>query len=285
MPDTSLANEGSFHEDLMRYLILSDIHANWEGLQASLAAVEGRYDQILCLGDIVGYGADPNPCAEWVRANCAAGSVVRGNHDKVCCGLEPGEDFNNTALRAARWTQLQLTLENLEYLRTLPQGPAVMVMPPASPLEAPVEFLLAHGSPLDEDEYLVSGTDAGMAFEHQAHHLTFFGHTHVQGGFVANPPAHDWWGHGSGARVIRMKHGSGIVTHILGLEDGEKYLLNPGSTGQPRDGDSRAGLAIYDREAHAVEYWRIPYDVPRAQSRIVAAGLPEVLATRLQFGR
>src|ERR1017187_5792065 len=148
----------------MRYLILSDIHANWEALEASLAAVEGHYDQILCLGDIVGYGADPNRCVEWVRANCAAGRVVRGNHDKVCCGLETGEDFNATALRAARWTQEQLTPENLEYLRALPEGPAVIGV--AHP-ELPPDFQLVHGSPLDEDEYLVSGTDAGMAFEHQ----------------------------------------------------------------------------------------------------------------------
>jgi predicted phosphodiesterase len=285
----------------MRYLILSDIHANWEGLEASLAAVDGRYDQILCLGDIVGYGADPNPCVEWVRANCA--SVVRGNHDKVCCGLDPGEDFNNTALRAARWTQEQLTAENLEYLRGLPQGPAIVAVagppvvpggippapsrrspPPDSP-EVPLDFVLVHGSPLDEDEYLVSGTDAGMAFEHQPYGLTFFGHTHIQGGFIANPPAHDWWGHGSGARIIRMKNGPGIVKNTLELEEGEKYLLNPGSTGQPRDGDSRAGLAIYDAEARVLDYWRIPYDLAVAQARIIAAGLPEVLATRLQFGR
>jgi predicted phosphodiesterase len=268
----------------MRYLILSDIHANWEGLEASLAAVDGRYDQVLCLGDIVGYGADPNRCVEWVRAHCAAGTVVRGNHDKVCCGLEPGEDFNTTALRAARWTQEQLTPENLEYLRNLPKGPAIVSLPPA-PLDVPLVFLLVHGSPLDEDEYLVSGTDAGMAFEHQAHGLTFFGHTHVQGGFIANPPVHDWWGHGSGARIIRMKNGPGIAKNVLELEEGEKYLLNPGSTGQPRDGDSRAGLVIYDPESRTVEYWRIPYDLAVAQSRIVAAGLPEVLATRLQFGR
>jgi predicted phosphodiesterase len=256
--------------------------------------VDGRYDQILCLGDIVGYGADPNRCVEWVRAHCAAGSVVRGNHDKVCCGLDSGEDFNTTALRAARWTQEQLTPENLDYLRGLPQGPAVITVTnplaiplakPGIPPEVPLDFLLVHGSPLDEDEYLVSGTDAGMAFEHQASPLTFFGHTHIQGGFMANPPTHDWWGHGSGARIIRMKNGPGIVKSTLELEDREKYLLNPGSTGQPRDGDNRAGLAIYDPDARVLDYWRIPYDLAAAQARIIAAGLPEVLATRLQFGR
>src|SRR5579871_777541 len=110
----------------MRYLIVSDIHANWEGLEASLAAVDGRYDEILCLGDIVGYGADPNRCVEWVREHCAAGCVVRGNHDKVCCGHDEGADFNATALRAARWTRDQLTPQNLAYLQELPEGPAVI---------------------------------------------------------------------------------------------------------------------------------------------------------------
>src|ERR1035438_8656857 len=140
----------------MRFLILSDIHANWEALEASLAAVDGHYDHILCLGDIVGYGADPNRCADWVRANCPPGTLVRGNHDKVCCGIDPGGDFNPTALKAARWTQEQLTPENLQFLRDLPVGPVVQV--PSRELA----YLIVHGSPLDEDEYLVSGTDACM---------------------------------------------------------------------------------------------------------------------------
>jgi predicted phosphodiesterase len=263
----------------MRCLILSDIHANWEALEASLAAVEGRYDHILCLGDIVGYGADPNRCVEWVRANCPPGSLVRGNHDKVCCGIDPGDDFNPTALKAARWTQEQLTPENLQFLRDLPRGPVVQI--PSRELA----YLIVHGSPLDEDEYLVSGTDAGMAFEHQSHQVTFFGHTHIQGGFIANPAQHDWWGHGSGAKIIRMKNGPGIVSNTLEMNEREKYLLNPGSTGQPRDTDNRAGLAIYEPEAGVLEYWRIPYDIAGAQVKIIAAGLPEVLANRLQFGR
>lgn len=263
----------------MRCLILSDIHANWEALEASLAAVEGRYDHILCLGDIVGYGADPNRCADWVRANCPPGSLVRGNHDKVCCGIDTGEDFNPTALTAARWTEAQLTEENMEFLRELPHGP--VVQSPASELA----FLIVHGSPLDEDEYLISGTDAGMAFEHQSHQVTYFGHTHIQGGFIANPAQHDWWGHGSGARTIRIKNVAGIVHTAMELSDREKYLLNPGSIGQPRDADNRAGLVIYEPETAMVEYWRIPYDIETAQAKIIAAGLPEVLANRLQFGR
>jgi predicted phosphodiesterase len=262
----------------MRHLILSDIHANWEALEASLAAVEGSYDRILCLGDIVGYGADPNRCVEWVRANCAPGTVVRGNHDKVCCGIEDGEDFNATALRAARWTHEQLTPDNLQYLRDLPEGPVLVD-------NETMSFLLVHGSPLDEDEYLVTATDAGMAFEHQHHALTYFGHTHVQGGFIANPPQHDWWAHGSGSRVIRMKSAAGIATNTLLIDDHDKYLLNPGSIGQPRDSDNRAGLIIYESQMLHVDYWRIPYDIAAAQARINAAGLPEVLATRLQYGR
>src|SRR6266404_1513126 len=122
----------------MRYLILSDIHANWQGLEACLAAAEGYYDKILCLGDIVGYGGDPNACVEWVRAHCAAGHVVRGNHDKVCCGIDPGTDFNATALKAARWTLNELTQENLEYLRALPMGPVMIEVPER-------DFLLVHG--------------------------------------------------------------------------------------------------------------------------------------------
>src|SRR5437868_5183039 len=128
----------------MRCLILSDIHANWQALEASLAAVEGRYDRILCLGDIVGYGGDPDLCVEWVSKNCPAGNVVRGNHDKVCCGIDSGEDFNPTALKAARWTQETLKPENLQYLRELPIGPVKVA-------EGDPGFVLVHGSPLDED--------------------------------------------------------------------------------------------------------------------------------------
>ncbi len=266
----------------MRCLILSDIHANWEALEASLAAVDGHYDRILCLGDIVGYGADPNRCVEWVRQNCPPGTLVRGNHDKVCCGLDDGAEFNPTALKAALWTKDALTPENLEYLRELPQGPLEIGKQTA---EGDRSFVLVHGSPLDEDEYLVTGTDAGMAFEHDPYQLTFFGHTHIQGGFIANVAQHDWWGHGSGARVVRMKNPPGIATNLLEIDEREKYLLNPGSIGQPRDADNRAALAIYDPGTRVVEYWRIPYDIERTQTRILNAGLPEALANRLQHGR
>ena len=243
-----------------------------------MAAVDGSYDRILCLGDVVGYGGDPNACVQWVREHCPAGAIVRGNHDKVCCGLESGEDFNATALKAANWTTNELTQENLDYLRSLPEGPLTVSDPTLS-------FQIVHGSPLDEDEYLVNASDAGMAFEHQDPALTFFGHTHVQGGFVANPPQKEWWGHGSGAKVIRMKNGPGIATNTMLLDDREKYLLNPGSIGQPRDADNRAGVCIYESQMLHLDYWRIPYDIAAAQARIRRANLPEVLATRLQYGR
>src|SRR5205085_2298657 len=147
------------------------IHANWEALEAVLCRAAGRYDRIVCCGDLIGYGPDPNRVVDWVRASVEL--VVRGNHDKVA--LEPGtlEWFNPVARSAALWTLDQLTPENLEYIRSLPRGPL------------PVDgYQIAHGSPLDEDEYLTGAIEAGQAFEYAERDITFFGHTHLQGGFA-----------------------------------------------------------------------------------------------------
>ena len=131
----------------MRYLIVSDLHANLESLKAVLSAVENRYDRVVCCGDLVGYGPDPNPVVDWVRANAVA--VIRGNHDKACCGVTEAEDFNQVARTAALWTRQRLTAENLAYLRALPAGP----------LEVD-GFQIVHGSVQDEDEYLYNVADA-----------------------------------------------------------------------------------------------------------------------------
>src|SRR3989442_14590631 len=125
----------------MRYLIITDLHANLEGLQACLEAAKGRYDQVICCGDVVGYGPDPNAVTEWVREHAAA--VVRGNHDKACCGITDAEEFNQAARAAALWTRDVLTPENLEYLRKLATGPAEVD-----------GFQIIHGSVQDEDEYI-----------------------------------------------------------------------------------------------------------------------------------
>ena len=154
----------------MRYLIVSDIHANWEALQAVLHDAEGSYDKIACLGDLVGYGPDPNRVTEWARENVAF--VVRGNHDKACTDGTGLVDFSPLAHTAAVWTRNQLSHENADYLRKLPQGPLAMD-----------GFAMVHGSPQDEDEYLIESYEAENAFLYIEERITLFGHTHVQGGF------------------------------------------------------------------------------------------------------
>ena len=243
----------------MRSLILSDIHANWEALEAVLSDATEKYDRILCCGDIVGYGADPNRVVEWVRANAA--SVVRGNHDKACAGLDDLEWFHPVAKRAALWTRQALGADNLEYLKNLPRGPETLG-----------SFQILHGSPMDEDEYLVSEQDAVQIFPYVEQAISFFGHTHIQGGFGAK----DW--------LVRRIPGVTGESFGLELENEALYLINPGSVGQPRDGDPRAAYAIYDEDHARVMYWRVGYDLAGAQRKIVDAGLPEILATRLASG-
>lgn len=246
----------------MRYLVVTDIHANWEALEAVMRDTAGEYDQILCCGDLVGYGADPNRVVEWAHANCAA--VVRGNHDKACTGLEDLEWFNPVAREAAIWTMGALTKENADYTRALVHGPLDVD-----------GFQLVHGSPSDEDEYILAPGEAEMAFAYMEKRLEFFGHTHVQGGFI--------WNH---ARVeILPRVASRERSLKLEIDPDCGYMINPGSVGQPRDGDPRAACAIYDPEAGLVIYRRTEYDIAAAQKKIREAGLPAILADRLAAGR
>lgn len=245
----------------MRYLVLSDIHSNWEALEAVTAATEGQYDKIVCLGDLVGYGADPNPVVEWVRANVPV--VIRGNHDKACSGLESLEWFNEVAREAALWTLDALTPENLNYLLTLAKGP----------VESD-DMVLVHGSVLDEDEYVVSPREAAQVFPYLDGRVTFFGHTHIQGGFAQAR---------ENLQVIRPQPHKG--PQYLEIQAEEKYLLNPGSVGQPRDGDWRSAFVIFDSENRLAVFYRIEYDIGKAQEKIRAAGLPVHLAARLSAGR
>jgi predicted phosphodiesterase len=246
----------------VRYLILSDIHGNLEGLEAVLAHAVDKYDQALCCGDLIGYGADPNAVIDWVRANAAV--VVRGNHDKASVGLDDLEWFNPVARAAAVWTQHELTLENVDYVRNLPQGPLLLD-----------GFQVVHGSPLDEDEYLLGPADAGQVFCYLDKPLTFFGHTHLQGGFIFNH-----------ARVETIgKTPADEERQTLELDPECAYLINPGSVGQPRDGDPRAAYVLYNSEERFVIFYRVPYDVAKAQEKIRRAGLPPLLADRLAAGR
>lgn len=245
----------------MRFLILSDIHANWEGLQAVLDRAEGAYEQILCCGDVVGYGADPDLAAEWIRDHAAA--TVRGNHDKACAGLEDLEWFSPAARASALWTQATMKPENLDYLRALEHGPVRVN-----------GFEMAHGSPLDEDEYVVTEQDVAQIAPYLDAEVTFFGHTHLQGGFLC---------HRNGVKRIYRTQ-SEVDEQTIALDIDALYLINPGSVGQPRDGDWRAAYAIYDSVQRLITFFRVPYDVQSAQRKILDAGLPEMLAVRLTRG-
>lgn len=246
----------------MRHLILSDIHSNGDALRAVLAHAAGAYDDILCCGDLVGYGAEPNESVAWAREHAAA--VVRGNHDKACTGSPEIEWFNAAARVSALWTMDTLTADNRDYVRQLPPGPL------------PVDGLhLIHGSPLDEDEYLISAADVAQAAPYLPGTVHFFGHTHVQGGFLC---------HRNGVRPFP---GADLreAERIVQLEPDTAYLLNPGSVGQPRDHDPRAAYVLYEVQSRLLSFRRVPYDVEAAQKRIRDAGLPEVLAYRLELGQ
>jgi diadenosine tetraphosphatase ApaH/serine/threonine PP2A family protein phosphatase len=246
----------------VRYLIVSDLHANREALDAVLADSAGRYDQAICCGDLVGYGADPNPIVDWVRANCSL--TVRGNHDKACTGIDDLEWFNPVAKQAALWTQTNLTPANADWIRALPQGPL--------PLDG---FQVLHGAPFDEDEYVIAADEAANAFHYLETRVAFFGHTHVQGGFI--------WNQSRVETIARTSPRSD--SQLMEIDPACGYLVNPGSVGQPRDGDPRAAYALYDTDAGMLTYRRTPYDIDGAQNRIRAAGLPPVLADRLSVGR
>ena len=247
----------------MRYLILSDIHANATALEAALTAAQGRWERSVCLGDVVGYGPDPNEVIDHVRAmDC---KIIRGNHDKACCGLADAEDFNPVARAAASWTRQQLRPENLSFLEQLPQGPL-----------QENGLALVHGAFHDEDEYVFAPAQALDGLLESPSAVTFFGHTHFQGGFSFRD---------NRLEVIQLRPQAGAAFAALRVEAGTRYLLNPGSVGQPRDGDPRAAFAIADLDHGVVEFWRVPYDIEAVQLRMTDAGLPEPLILRLAFGR
>jgi diadenosine tetraphosphatase ApaH/serine/threonine PP2A family protein phosphatase len=238
----------------VRYALLSDIHGNLEALRAVLA--DAAADTLLCLGDIVGYGADPGPCIDLVAERATA--IVGGNHDRVVAGLMDLAWFNRAARAAAEWTRRRLDADHRAYLAALP-------------LLAEVEdATLAHASPSrpDEWDYLVSAEDGYAAFAAFTTRLCFVGHSHRPG----------VWSLGSSGPV----HASGNVDIML--EAGRRYIVNVGSVGQPRDRDPRAAYAVWDTEARRISIRRIHYDLARTRTKIVEAGLPSFLASRLVSG-
>lgn len=243
-----------------RYLLLSDIHGNWDALEAVVESAKGRFDEILCLGDVVGYGAEPNRVIDWVRTEVK--TIIRGNHDRACSGLDDLDEFNPVARQAAEWTKSQLSEENLAWLRGLPRGPVYVD-----------SFCLVHGAPLDEDHYLLSADDVLLAADYLDRKVTYFGHTHLQGGFELARRI---------GRIPKMSLFDREAT--LELQPDATYLLNPGSVGQPRDRDPRAAYALFDSAESHVTFCRTPYNIDAAQSKIRKAGLPELLASRLGRG-
>ena len=256
----------------MRYLVLSDIHANLEALEKCLGVAKGKHDRVLCLGDLVGYGPDPNAAMERTRE--LANTVIRGNHDKACAGITDAEDFNALARSSALWTRNELTPQNSAFLRSLPAGPVLLD-----------GFELVHGSPADEDEYIAGPVQALPALRSLTLQTVFFGHNHHPGGFMLTRQ-----GHFQSIRDSILRQGPGSSDNdqrrvVLPLEDGFRYLINPGSVGQPRDGDWRAAFAIFDESKRKVEYYRTPYDLSKTQEKMQKAGLPEPLILRLAIGR
>ena len=245
----------------MRCLILSDPHANWHALEAVLADAEGRYDDVISCGDLVGYNPQPARVLDWTREHCS--SVIRGNHDKVVAGLEGLEWFNDVAQIAARWTKGQLSEEQIGYLRDLPKGPVTLE-----------HFHIWHGSPRDEDEYITSAREAVPCFQYFEKPLAFFGHTHLQGGYFLKA--------GRLGLISPVKRRESEF--VFELEPDVTYMVNPGSVGQPRDTDPRAAFAIYDSEQLTVTLRRVAYPIEKTGEEIRQAGLPDVLAFRLFQG-
>jgi diadenosine tetraphosphatase ApaH/serine/threonine PP2A family protein phosphatase len=250
----------------MRALIISDIHSNIEALQAVLAAAPA-HDSVWNLGDIVGYAANPNEVIDVVRKLAAVS--IRGNHDRACTSMAALEDFSPIADRAVQWTRRVLTREHQNWLADLPAGPL-------SPNGAEVSCV--HGSPIDEDEYLVCTDDAVPALRAARARVTFFGHTHRQVGFAGN-------GEDTFSLGPIYSSEDEADQYELPLRGGFHYLLNPGSVGQPRDGDWRAAFAIYDQARALFTWHRVPYDLDTTQAGIRRAGLPDILADRLRDGR
>jgi predicted phosphodiesterase len=240
----------------MRYAIFSDIHANLEALEAMLHdAEEQKCTHYVCLGDVVGYNANPHECATRIQElDCP---IVKGNHDEQASLVESSRDFNEMAEEAIEWTRDHLTDADKNWLRDLKLQRQVR------------DFTIVHAT-LDTPAqwgYVFNNLDASASFTYQHTSVCFFGHTHVPMAFIRD----------DGVKRVRVEQ--------LRIEMTKKYFINVGSVGQPRDGDWRAAYCIYHLEQNLVEQRRLKYDLATAQKKIIAAGLPPLLAERLAVGR
>jgi diadenosine tetraphosphatase ApaH/serine/threonine PP2A family protein phosphatase len=246
----------------LRAAVLSDVHSNQPALEAVLEAVEeAGVDELWCLGDVVGYGAQPDACADLIRERCDVCLV--GNHDLAVLGGIDISSFSDTAAVAVEWTRENASEGTLEFLRGL------------EPAGAREGIGLFHASPRDPIwEYVLSTDQAEAGLNVQKERIGLIGHSHVSLFFARPNGAMPGDAHGAQA-------GDGA---LLDLQSG-RWLLNPGSVGQPRDGDPRAAWLELDTEELTARFHRAPYDVLTAAETILAAGLPSQLAERLEAGR
>jgi len=242
----------------MRILVISDVHANYTALETVLKDA-GQVDETWCLGDLVGYGPDPNAVVEQVRELTHL-TCIMGNHDMAAIGKLAFESFNGDARRSLMWTEKVLTADNMNFLRSLPQS-----------IKVRGEVTLAHGSPRDPLwEYILNTLTARLNFDHFSTPFCFIGHSHVQSLFLLNE------------EKDRVTLESVKVNQPVTLMP--RMLVNPGSVGQPRDRDPRTAYAIYETVTRQWEARRIEYNVSEVQQRLRESGLPEKHAVRLGEG-
>ncbi len=242
-------------DSIGRIAIFSDVHGNLEALQTVLGKIaEAQVDRIICLGDIVGYGADPNMCIERVRE--VSDLVLAGNHDWAAVGLEDPGFFNPVALAAIQWTVQMLSDENASLLRSY------------QPFQNESACCYAHASPIEPElwHYLFNPEDGWSMLAQTDFEMCFVGHSHRA--FVCS----------ASQKTVLMREGE------VQLSDNDRYLVNVGSVGQPRDGDARAAFVVWDREKENLQLRRVSYDVAAAQAKILSAGLPPFLAERIELG-
>ncbi len=238
------------------YAVISDIHGNLEGLEAVLADVPEEVERVHCLGDVIGYGANPNECCDIVREKEMP--TITGNHDLAVTDLSTDLNwFNPVAAAAVRWTRERLTDENAEFLRSRPRT------------MQKDDTLFVHGSVRDPDEYIIDGGTAAenlavLGRDYPNVRLCFFGHTHVK-------------------TIAPSPNGPAMEAETMDLGTNGPYLINPGSVGQPRDGDTFASYVL--AEGTNVTYRFVEYDIEKAQAKIRSADLPGMLADRLAVGR
>lgn len=244
----------------MKILILSDVHANLVALESVLKTTRDLgIDEIWSLGDIVGYGPRPCECVDLIREIAPKVSIV-GNHDWAAIGRLDLEDFNPVAKYASYWTTMKLTVDHLHYLESLPNR---MIED---------DWTIVHGSPQHPVwEYVYNARIAAINFSFYDTRICFLGHTHIQL-YITEESAK--------SNIQPKQPRDGQVIDV----SQERIMINPGSVGQPRDGDPRAGCAVFDTEQMTVTFRRIPYDIQRTQQQLKNEGLPESLIVRLSMG-